>query len=171
MNIKLRNAVIFAVSAVVAAAATYYFMRPTEEARVKAVFARVSETVSKSDGESLIVSATREKDIADLVAGQMDIWAPEQSVDITVSSSEVGRQATALRAMSSSLSMRFQNVRVTSVDGDVAHATARMFVSGAGLDDLLSGRDTWEVEAELNKSSDDGKWRFSSVSITDVAKK
>ncbi len=165
MEIKLRNAVAFAVSAVVAAAVTYYWMRPTEEARVKAAFARAADTISKEAGESIIVTATRTKDIADLVSDPFQIVAPEVHVDETISPSETARQVTTVRATCSSISLRFEDVRVVSIEGDVAHATADMLVSGTGMDAFLSGRDTREVDAQLRKSPDDGKWRFSSVSI------
>lgn len=171
MEIKLRNVVAFAVSAVVAAAATYYWMRPTEEARVKAAFARAAAVISKESGESLIVTATRTKDIADLVADPFRIAAPERSVDETITPSETARQVTAVRATCSSLSLRFEDVRVDSIDGDVAHATADMLVSGTGMDAFLSGRDAREVDAQLKKSPEDGKWRFSSVSIDAIVER
>ena len=165
MKAKVRNVVVFALSAVVAAAATYYFLRPNEEAKIKAAFARVSETISKSENESIVVAATKAKDIKDLLAGEVEIWAPEQNVDATVASSEIANQVTAVRAMCTSLSVSFQNVRVESIDGDTAHATASVLMSGTGVEAFLSGRDTRAIEAKLRKSPDDGKWRFSSVSV------
>ena len=168
MEIKLRNVVVFAVSAVVAAAAAYYWMRPTEEARVKAAFARASAAISKEDGESIIVTAARAKDIADLVVDPFRIVASEHHVDETINPSETARQVTAVRATCASLSLRFEDVRVDSIDGDVAHATADMLVSGTGIDAFMSGRDTREVDAQLKKSPDDGKWRFSSVTVNEI---
>ena len=171
MEIKLRNAVAFAVSAVVAAAATYYWMRPTEEARVKAAFARAAAVISKAADESLIVTATRTKDIADLVDGSFKISVQEQQVDATLTPSETARQVTAMRATCSSLSVKFEDVRVDSIDGDIAHATADLLVSGTGIDAFMSGRDTREVDAKLKKSPEDGKWRFSSVSIDAIVER
>ena len=171
MEIKLRNAVAFVVSAVVAAGITYYCMRPTEEARVKAAFARASAAISKDAGESIIVTATRGKDIEDLVADKFQLVAPEHHVDETITPSETARQVTAIRATCSSLSLQFEDVRVDSIDGDVAHATADVLVSGTGVDAFMSGRDTREVDAKLVKSPKDGKWRFSYVSVDAIVEK
>ncbi len=171
MEIKLGNAVAIAAAAVVAAAAAYYWMRPTEEARVKAAFARAAETISKEDGESLIVTATRAKDIADLVADKFQVVVEEQHVDETITPSETARQVTAVRATCSSLSVRFEDIRVDSINGDVAHATADLLVSGTGMDAFMSGRDTREVDAKLVKSPEDGKWRFSFVSIDAIVER
>lgn len=62
-------------------------------------------------------------------------------------------------------------LRPMIIDGDVAHATADMLVSGTGIDAFMSGRDTREVDAQLKKSPDDGKWRFSSVSINAIVER
>ena len=168
MEIKLGNAVAIAVAAVVAAAAAYYWMRPTEEARVKAAFARAAETISKEDGESIIMAATRASSIADLADKEIEVSIPEQGVHGKFSPPELARQATAVRAMCASLSLDFADVRVESIEGDVAHATADMLVSGSGAESFLSGRDTREVVARLKKSQDDGKWRFSSVTVNEI---
>lgn len=171
MEIKLGNAVAIAVAAVVAAAAAYYWMRPTEEARVKAAFARAAETISKEEGESIIMAATRATSIADLVAEKFQVVVQEQHVDETITPSETARQVTAVRATCSSLSVRFEDIRVDSIDGDVAHATADLLVSGTGMDAFMSGRDTREVDAKLVKSPEDGKWRFSFVSIDAIVER
>ncbi len=148
-----------------AAFAACYFLRPSEEKLVKAAFARAAETVSKAEGESMLVTATRVGAIADLATGEISVSVPEMDLKASFSRQDVAQRIMALRASCSSLTVRFEDVRAVSIDGNGAKATADMLVTGVGASSFLSGRDTREVSASLAKSPEDGKWRFSSVTV------
>lgn len=164
MEISLKNIALGA-AALAASVAAFIYLHPSEERRIKAAFDRAAETISKEEGESLISAAAKNRSIADLADREIAISIPEQKVDAKLARGEMAQQVTLARSTCSTLSVAFESVAVDSIDGDTAHATADLLLSGAGTTSFLNGRDTREVEAVLRKSSDDGKWRFSSVSI------
>ena len=149
MEISLKNIALGA-AALAASVAAFIYLHPSEERRIKAAFDR---------------AAAKNRSIADLADREIAISIPEQKVDAKLARGEMAQQVTLARSTCSTLSVAFESVAVDSIDGDTAHATADLLLSGAGTTSFLNGRDTREVEAVLRKSSDDGKWRFSSVSI------
>ena len=164
MEISINNIALGA-AALAAAVAAFIYLHPSEERRIKAAFEHAAETISKEEGESLISIAAKNRSIADLADREIAICIPEQRVDAKLARSEMAQQVTIVRKSCSSLTVAFESVAVQSIDGDTARATADLLVSGSGTMSFLNGRDTREVEAVLRKSPDDGKWRFSSVSI------
>ena len=112
------------------------------------------------------VAAAKSRSIADLVDSKVTIsFLEEGVVDAKLARNEMAQQMMLVRNSCSSLSIAFESVKVGPIDGGTAHATADLLVSGSGSMSFLEGRDTREVEAVLVKSPDDGKWRFSSVTI------
>jgi len=165
MEVKVRSVVVFAVAAIAFLAAMYAIFRPTEESRIIAAFSRASNVISKSEGESILTTAAKTSAIADLADAKIKVSVPEQGFNATIAPPEAARHATAVRASCVSISVRFDNVRVQSIEGDVAHATAKMVVSGSGIESYLSTHQTRLIDAYLKKSAADGKWRFSAVSV------
>lgn len=167
MQVSVKNLVIAAVAAAAAIAAAICLLRPSEESRVRAAFRHAAETISKSEGESIIMTATRTNAIADLAEPEISITIPEHGVDAKFTRGEMARSAAAVRTTCASLSVSFESVVVSSIEGNVAHATADVLVSGTGATSFLEGRDTREVEAVLRKG-DDGTWRFSKVAVKEI---
>ena len=164
MELSVKN-VCLGAAAIAAAAAAFCFLNPSEEGRVKAAFKHAAELVSKEADESLFVTATKTRSIAEIVESEIEISIPEQKVHSKFSRNELVQQVAIVRKACASLSVAFESVTVESIDGDVARATADLLVSGSGTKSFLQGRDTREFEAVLKKSPVDDKWRFSSVAI------
>lgn len=160
--------VAWAIAAIVGIA---LLLRPTEEKRVIAAFEHAAEVMSKPEGESLLVAASRMGSIEDLAAENVRIAVPEQRVNAVFERREAARRFLAVRASCATLSVRFEGINVESIEDGVARATADLLVSGAGAGAFLDGRDTREVSAELVKGADDGKWRFSSVTINEIVER
>ena len=168
MEISAKNLVL-AAAAAFAAVAAFCLLRSSEESKVKAAFERAADTISKKSDESLIVAAAKSRSIADLADDKISISFPEEGVvNARLARNEMAQQMTLVRNSCSSLSIAFESVKVVSIEGGTAHATADLLVSGSGSMSFLEGRDTREVEADLVKSPDDGKWRFSNVTVKPI---
>ncbi len=121
--------------------------------------------MSKEGDEPLFAIASKARSIADLADREISVSVPEWDMDARFSRDEMAQHVMLARKSCSSVSAAFEAVSVQSIDGDVARASADLLVSGNGTRAFLQGRDTREFEAVLRKSPEDGKWRFSSVTI------
>jgi len=164
MGLSAKNIVVGAAVAA-AAVAAFCFLNPSEEGRVKAAFKRAAATVSKEADEPLLAIAAKVRAISDLAEPEIRLSVPERDLNAKFTRSEMAQHVMLARKSCSSLSVAFESVSVQSIDGDVARATADLLVSGIGAESFLQGRDTREVESVLKKSPEDGKWRFSSMTI------
>ena len=147
------------------------FAGPSEERRVRKVFDRVSELLSKSGTEPVFAAAAKARDLAKLVAHDAHLEIPERNFNFTLGNNNLAQQIAMARSQTQFIKVTFEEISVVFADEDTALVTADVLFNGTS--DLLgfSGRDTRELDAALKRESSSGDWLFSSVSLKPIVEK
>ena len=147
------------------------FAGPSEERRVRKVFDRVSELLSKSGAEPVFAAAAKARDLAKLVAPAAHLEIPERNLNFALGGNDLARQIAMARSQTQFIKVTFEEISVVFADEDTALVTADVLFNGTS--DLLgfSGRDTRELAATLKKESSSGDWLFSSVCLKPIVEK
>ena len=155
----------------VAAFAVWKLAAPSEERRVRKVFDRVSELLSKTGAEPVFAAAAKARDLAKLVAPNARMEIPERNIDIAVGGSQLAQQIAMARSQARFIKVTFEEISVVFADDDTALVTADVLFNGTS--DLLgfSGRDTRELAATLKRESPSGDWLFASVRLNPIVEK
>ncbi len=154
-----------------AAFAAWKFAAPSEERRVRKVFDRVSELLSKTGTEPVFSAAAKARDIAKLVSPSARFEVPERNLDLAVGGSQLAQQIAMARSQARFIKVTFEDIFVVFADDDIALVTADVLFNGTS--DLLgfSGRDTRELTATLKRESPSGDWLFASIRLNPIVEK
>lgn len=162
---RLRTLVVILVLLAVAGGA-FWRLRPSEPRRIRRQFDRLSERVSKPEGESSTVMALKMNALSDLFDSHLDVDLADFPGNGTYASSEVASHVARLRPTFRSLGLSFYDVsiEVTGTAQARARFTARL-VATVGTGE--SQDDTRALLATLRKGTD-GTWRFARFEETSV---
>jgi hypothetical protein len=158
-----------AIAAVMAAAALFWHLRPTEEARVRKRVARLAETLSKGAGEKAAATALRHQRLLGLFDDTCIVAIPgRQTFDGKHSATELAAHANRARAMFNTINLSFQDVAVAIAGEDRAVVTLTARLTGADR----GGHRMEEVhEMELAMVKRDGDWRFREFRAVEVVRR
>ena len=151
--------------------AAWKLAAPSEERRVRKVFDRVSELLSKTGTEPVFAAAAKARDLAKLVSPDAHFEIPERNLNFALGGNDLARQIAMARSQTQFIKVTFEEISVVFADEDTALVTADVLFNGTS--DLLgfSGRDTRELAATLKKESSSGDWLFSSVCLKPIVEK
>ena len=143
------------------AAAAWFLLVPSQEARVKKAFAQTAATLEKSGREPPLDAMGKARALAELAEAQCVLEYDGASFTLAQERSAMASRIATLRNMSSRIHVAFKDVSVSFPDSATAEASCGFVFEG---DDLGTGvRDARSIEAVLHKDGESGKWRFSRV--------
>lgn len=152
------------VAAIVVAAAGIFFLR-SDASRVRAVFRRLSRTVAKSPGETVLSTAARAQRLTALCAETCNLNTPIFPLQGTMRRAELVAAAVQLRSTFGSLSLDFRVARVDIPSRNVARVRATAILTGdtGGHGDVNEVR---ELLCTLERV--DGSWVFTECTVQGI---
>ena len=161
---------IFVIAALAAAVfAGWYFLMPSEEARVKETFAKVSAAIDKNGTEPNLEALGKARRAVALVEPGCTFEAFGRSFTLSKSVPDITQQVVAFRVMAANLHVAFEDIVVKFTDKSTAEASCDFFYKG---DDFgWSVRDARALDATLRKDPDSGLWRFARVRLSNIIEK
>ena len=149
--------------------AGWYFLSPSEEARVKETFAKMSAALDKDGNEPNLESIGKARRAVALVEPGCTCEAFGKTYTLSKNVPDITQQVVAFRAMASHLHLSFEEIAVKFTDATTAEATCDFFYKG---DDFgWSVRDARVLDATLRKDPDSGRWRFARVRLSNILEK
>lgn len=164
----MKKALLVVVAAAIAAA-TWYVLSPSDEARVKQAFKDVAAALDKSGDEPKLDSIGRARRAVALVEPGATFEAFDKRFTLSKSVPDITQKVVAFRAMSTHLHLSFEDIAVKFTDDSTAEVTCDFFYTG---DDFgWSVRDARALDATLRKDPDSGRWRFWRVRLSSIIEK
>lgn len=168
MDMRKIAAVAVAAMALVAIA---MWLRPSESKRIRKVFAAVSKEIHKDGQEGLVVSTAKAHALAELVAPQARFKIDEEVLRGVSGGRQLVQQIVLVRGHADKIDVNFADMAIAFDDERTASVTADVYVRGLSSELGLDGRDARQLDAVLEKDRDDGKWRFTQVTLAPVVAK
>ena len=168
------NKVVLVVLALAAAVAgAWYWLLPSEEARVRKTFTEVAAALEKNGVEENLETIRKAKRAVALVEPgcTFELAVGEESRRFTLSTvaADITQQVVAYRMNVSRVHMSFEDLKVTLTGTDTAEAACDFFYEGDGFG--WGGRDARTLEATLRKDPESGRWRFARVRVANIIEK
>ena len=158
---------ILALAAVVFAG--WYFFFPSDEARVKETFAKMSAALDKDGTETNFDAIGKARRAVALVEPGCTFEAFDKKFALSKSVPDITQQVVAFRVMAANLHVAFEDVAVKFTDKSTAEVACDFFYKG---DDFgWSVRDARALDATLRKDPESGRWRFARVRLSSIIEK
>lgn len=141
-----------------AGAAAWWLLHPSEPRRVRRQFARLAERVSKTEGEGAAVMALKVNALGDLFESEVEVDLTDFPGNGTYASSEVASHLARFRPTCRRIALSFMDDRISLGPARQATATltARLQVTATNGD---VHDDTRALRVHLHQG-EDGVWRF-----------
>ncbi len=170
MNLKV---VLVVLALMVSVAWVWFFLWPSDEARVKETFSEVAAALEKDGSEANMDSIQKAKRAVAFVEPgcTFELAVGEESTRFTLSkvAADITQQVVAYRMNVSRVHMSFEDLKVTLTDSNTAEAVCDFFYEGDGFG--WGGRDARTLEATLRKDPESGRWRFARVRLSNIIEK
>ncbi len=154
-----------------AVGALVLWLRPSEEKRIRKVFATVSSEIQKDGPEGLVVATAKAHALADLVANGCDFDFDGHRLRGSFGGRQLLQQIILVRKQADKIKVGFEDLAITFTDERTASVTGDVYVSGLSDELGLSGRDARALETVLEKDAEEDKWLFTSVRVLPVVEK
>jgi hypothetical protein len=141
---------------------------PTDRRKVKKVFSRTAEWVSKEGPEGALSQAQRIPEGERLFADPCELEAEAYRLSQSFTPRELARMAVGARSRFDTLELKFYDLEVWFPEDGKAEATVTLRLEGrsSGGESLS---ETHEMDCELVE--EDGRWLFRSIKLVEVLKK
>ena len=149
--------------------AGWYFFVPSDEARVKETFAKVSAALDKNGTEPNLEALGKARRAVALVEPGCTFEAFGRTFTLSKSVPDITQQVVAFRVMAANLHVAFEDIAIKFTDKATAEASCDFFYKG---DDFgWSVRDARALDATLRKDPESGRWRFARVRLSNIIEK
>lgn len=139
-----------------------------DERQIQKVFRSVESAIGKSGEETLLVSHRKAATLANLIAPDCRIVAPEAKIDRILKDSDSSlREIILARQMLTSARLSFDDLDISVSNGSTALVSGDVSLLGHSSAWDFQTLEAREIIARLQKGAD-GKWRFSSVAIRPI---
>ena len=163
------NKIIVVLVLAAAVVAGLYILWPSEEARVKKTFAKVSAALDKNGTEPNLEALGKARRAVALVEPGCTFEAIGRTFTLSKSVPDITQQVVAFRVMAANLHVAFEDIAVKFTDKSTAEASCDFFYKG---DDFgWSVRDARALDATLRKDPESGRWRFARVRLSNIIEK
>lgn len=149
--------------------AGWYFLSPSEEARVKETFAKMSAALDKDGNEQNLESIGKARRAVALVEPGCKVEAFGKTFTLPTAVPDITQQVVAFRTMATHLHLSFEDISVKFTDKTTAEVSCDFFYKG---DDFgWSVRDARVLDATLRKDRESGRWRFARARLSNILEK
>ncbi len=163
------NKLFFILVLAAAVFAGWYFLLPSEEARVKETFAKMASALDKGGTESTFDALAKARNAVALVEPGCTCEAFGQTHTLSKTASDMTGRVVAFRNMAANMHFAFEDISVKFTDKTTAEVTCDFFYKG---DDFgWSVRDARVLDATLRKDPESGRWRFARVRLSNIIEK
>ena len=161
---------ILAILALAAAVfAGWYFLWPSEEARVKETFKNMAAALDKSANEPSLEAIGKARRAVALVEPGSTFEAFGKSITLSMNVPDITQRVIAFRTMAANMHFAFEDISVKFTDKTTAEATCDFFYKG---DDFgWAVRDARALDATLRKDPESGRWRFARARLSNIIEK
>lgn len=150
----------------------WFLLGDSETRRVRRVFARVEAALLKEEAsEHALVSLSRGRDLAALVADACRLDVPDRGFARTFEPRDVPGQVATLRQRSRRMRAVFEDLSVTFPRPGTAEVAGDFFYEGESDSLGLLGRDARALEATLEKDAGSGAWKFVRVKLAEIVRR
>lgn len=161
---------ILVIAALVAAVfAGWYFLLPSEEARVKETFAKASATLEKNGSEPNLEAIGKARRVVALVEPGCSVEAFGKTFTLSTAVPDITQQVVAFRMMAENIHVAFEDISVKFTDKMTAEASCDFFYNGSDFG--WSVRDARVLDATLRKDPESGRWRFARARLSNILEK
>lgn len=157
--------------AAVLAVAFVLWLRPSESKRIRKVFATAASELRKDGPEGLVAATAKARALAELVAPDARFEVDGRLIHVATTGRQLVQEIILVRRHADKIEVGFADIAISFEDKVTAAVTADIYVTGLSSELGLSGRDARQLEAVLSKNENDGKWRFTHVSLLPVVAK
>ena len=163
------NKIIAILMLVAAVAVGWYFLSPSEEARVKETFTKMAAALGKSGGETTWEAIGKAQRAVALVEPGCTCEAFGKTYALSKNVPDITQRVVAFRNLAAQMHFAFEDISVKITGGDTAEVTCDFFYRG---DDFgFAVRDARAMDATLRKDPESGGWRFVRVRLSDIIEK
>ncbi len=167
------NKLFFILVLAAAVFAGWYFLLPSEEARVKETFAKMASALDKGGTESTFDALAKARNAVALVEPgcTFELADGENSKKFTLSNvaADITQNVVAFRMKAGTMMVAFEDLKVKFSDKTTAEASCDFFYKG---DDFgFAVRDARALDATLRKDPESGRWRFARVRVSNIVEK
>lgn len=159
-----------AIAAVVAAVVVLW-LSPSESRRIRKVFATAASELRKDGPEGLVAATAKARALAGLVAPGARFEVDGRLYHVAEAGRQLVQEILLVRRHADKIEVGFADIAISFEDKATASVTADVYATGFSSELGLSSRDARQLEAVLRKSENDGKWRFSHVTLLPVVAK
>ena len=169
----MNKAVLIVLALAAAVACGWYFLWPSEEARVRKSFKEVAAALEKDGSEANMDSVRKARHAAAFVEPgctfELAIGEDTQKFTLSKVAADITQQVVVYRMNVSRIHMSFEDLKVALTDKNTAEAACDFFYEGEGFG--WGGRDARTLEATLRKDPESGRWRFARVRLSNIIEK
>ncbi len=163
------NKIIVILVLVAAASAGWYFLWPSEEARVKETLTKMAAALDKSGGETTWEAIGKARRAVALVEPGGSCEAFGKTYALSKNVPDITQRVVAFRNLAAQMHFAFEDISVKITGGDTAEVTCDFFYKG---DDFgFAVRDARAMDATLRKDPESGRWRFARVRLSNIIEK
>lgn len=150
-----------------AAFGAWYYLRPTEENRIRAHFREFSRLASKKSDEGLVSAAGTARAVSKLFTDSTTIEVVGLSWDGPLTREKIAANVLRARALFKTVDLSFDDFEI-----EVVGNTARVFYSAVLSGDFRDGKPIREVrDLETGLKKDGSGWLFDSFKVREIIKK
>ena len=169
----MKKSVLIVLALLASAAWCWYFLWPSDEARVKETFKEVAAALEKNGSEANMDSVRKAKRAVAFVEPgctfELAVGEDAKRFTLSQAAADITQQVVAYRMNVSRIHMSFEDLKVALTDKNTAEAACDFFYEGDGFG--WGGRDARTLEATLRKDPESGRWRFARVRLSNIIEK
>lgn len=146
-----------------AVAVGFWFYTHSDTARIKGLFRDIERIASRESSETVMEGALRAQTLGSFVLDKCRFSIPELAISTVLSRDDFAGSVLAYRSGVRVLSVRFKDLEIES-DSGRATVVGILDLSGSDFEGATAGASERTFSCVLVED-EDGKWRFSQVSL------